>query len=1296
MKSFLFAYLLVSTACAQSTGDFRSVRSGPFEDVSTWERFSAGSWRQTQAVPDRSAPVTTIRDGHTVTLAGTASLGGITIANNGQLTGAGNLTIAGDIENDGELDLKGVAVTWSGNVSLSGTGSSQFGSLNITQGSQSRVSVSMACEGPVAVSSGSNVIFLARLTLGSTLSVLGSFESKDQVMVNGSVRLLGGGSKRFTDIVIGGADTLTSSVNAAVNGSISNDGIVQFDDGILVIDSSVVSLVGQGLTSLASIRVDSGAEFQQHIPVLVSETVTVSDGGFWNASDDLTCRGDVSITGSFWSSSTVHFTDSTSLTGTGTKNFSILDISGRLRINGNYSVDTEINVTGALIHGSVTLTVNGNVTYNVRDNAIGSFYNITILSNVIPFTFVAPSDLVIEGATLRFNNGIIMVMQQLELIRDGTTRITGSGSAYFHNIHVAEQTTFRPNFPITIDGDFLIDGSVIAGSTMSFAGRSQLTGRSTSVVSLTNVTVSPNAELSASLGLLTLTGNLNNNGTINAGDLALNFTSSSTKTISGTSVLRVRDIQVANGTAPIDLLFNSTVEMTGLFTVASGAQVDVNGASGTGKLLLRSLADDPTVDATIGPLTGGAAVFGNVTVQRYLSIEGPHDRIYRYISSPVSPATVSDIQQEVPVTGGFTGSSFCDGCTSHASMFWYDETADGTTDNGYIAFPRFSNADTLATGRGYALFVRADIDPIKSIRNAGYDLTGKVHQGQVSLPVTYTDTGNAGSDGWNLIGNPYPSAIDWNGDGWTRTGISGAIYMLDNGRVPSRYAIWNGSVGVNGGTSVIAQGQGFFVRAFAEGPQLAVSEVAKTNTPTSVFRRPEPRNIVRIRLSDGTNADEAVIHFAEGATDGFDYEFDALKIRSADDDAQQFNIATVLADGSLVAINTLPMPGCAGEIIIDIANAHPGQYSMSIAMSSHDFTASLSDSGAKMELTEDFVYRFSMQDGDRAKQLRLVVVPTSPVPFELTSKSLCADQPGIFEVKTSLTSDLVAIIDGIDVFRAVSEGGRGVVTVPASQLPIGSTPIMILATPKECPWRQASVHDTVRRAALLIVKDVRSTVVCKRGIAVLEALGTTPGSVVNWYENVRDTIVLARGATYETPVLTSSRTYFVALQNPSGCEGPRSRAVAEVQNYEDAMITVVNNEYLCSNYEEGNHWFLNEELLDTAARIPFNAGGYYRLEVLVGSCRSLVVGEFKSSERQSLFQPFPNPTRDKILITSCSYPFDVIVQDLAGVVVCKIMAGPEATHEYQLDLSDLSCGEYIVRVVARDSTTSYRWRVIKE
>ena len=80
------------------------------------------------------------------------------------------------------------------------------------------------------------------------------------------------------------------------------------------------------------------------------------------------------------------------------------------------------------------------------------------------------------------------------------------------------------------------------------------------------------------------------------------------------------------------------------------------------------------------------------------------------------------------------------------------------------------------------------------------EYTGTLNSGNQTISVTKSN------NGWNLVGNPYPSYIDWDKIFPDATNINNAVYFYDvsNNQYESR-------VDYVGASKDIPSGQGFFV-----------------------------------------------------------------------------------------------------------------------------------------------------------------------------------------------------------------------------------------------------------------------------------------------------------------------------------------------------------------------------------------------------------------------------------------------------------------------------------------------------
>jgi hypothetical protein len=145
--------------------------------------------------------------------------------------------------------------------------------------------------------------------------------------------------------------------------------------------------------------------------------------------------------------------------------------------------------------------------------------------------------------------------------------------------------------------------------------------------------------------------------------------------------------------------------------------------------------------------------------------------------------------------------------------------------------------------------------------------------GQIDLNVTYTAEADTG---WNMVGNPYGSAIDWGHPSWTKTNIEPTIYVWDPNT--NQYLTWNGSIGdIEDG--ILAPFQSFWIKA-DENPELIVSEDAKTFGGSFSGKATQQENAPLISINARYSRryqSTAHFSFSESASYGLD-ESDAYKL----------------------------------------------------------------------------------------------------------------------------------------------------------------------------------------------------------------------------------------------------------------------------------------------------------------------------------------------------------------------------------------------------------------------------------
>jgi len=175
--------------------------------------------------------------------------------------------------------------------------------------------------------------------------------------------------------------------------------------------------------------------------------------------------------------------------------------------------------------------------------------------------------------------------------------------------------------------------------------------------------------------------------------------------------------------------------------------------------------------------------------------------------------------------------------------------------------------------------------------------------GTFDFGVTNT-AGGSGSDhdGWNLLGNPYASTIDWDAAGWTKTNVNDAIYIWDG--EAGQFRSYVNGVGTNGGNSLIPSSQAFYVQTNASLPVLQCTEAVKSTTDEPFIYKSEPQQFVRFKLSVEGYQDETVVRFNDQATQAFDGSYDAGK--TANQETYSPSLFTML-DSLAFCINTIPL-----------------------------------------------------------------------------------------------------------------------------------------------------------------------------------------------------------------------------------------------------------------------------------------------------------------------------------------------------------------------------------------------------
>ena len=374
--------------------------------------------------------------------------------------------------------------------------------------------------------------------------------------------------------------------------------------------------------------------------------------------------------------------------------------------------------------------------------------------------------------------------------------------------------------------------------------------------------------------------NFTSNGSFNADNGTLIF-AGTTQVLSGTTNTIFNKITVNAGSTTT---VNSNQQLAGV--LLNYGSLNANG----NLTLLSTAAQTALID---GRSTG--TITGNLTMQRYLAAGFG----YKYFSSPFQAATVNAFSSTVDITAAFP------------NFYTYIENK---ASSGWTAYT--NPANPLNPFQGYAADFGAATAP-KMV-----SITGLVNSG--SLTTKLYNTNQPYTLGFNLIGNPYPSPIDWNASsGWTKTNIDNAIYFFDsasNSQYTGTYSSYINGVSSDGiANNIIASMQGFFVHvspgSYPVTGTLTINNSARVNELSPIFHKSSLNEVndvnprILLRLSAGfstesNSSDPIVIYFDEQASKGFDTSLDAIKLMNTNEHVP--NLYSIAPDASRLAINALP------------------------------------------------------------------------------------------------------------------------------------------------------------------------------------------------------------------------------------------------------------------------------------------------------------------------------------------------------------------------------------------------------
>jgi hypothetical protein len=425
-------------------------------------------------------------------------------------------------------------------------------------------------------------------------------------------------------------------------------------------------------------------------------------------------------------------------------------------------------------------------------------------------------------------------------------------------------------------------------------------------------------------------------------------------TILGFSSVFAQGVKVTGG---VNLLISPDT-----YFIISGTEGNINIVDGKVQLEGNLTVDGDIANSDSLIITSDASLlsYGTVTgkalVERALSGGQMH-----FIGMPVK-ASGAEV-----FTGGFA--------------YAYDET--------HSVWTALTLADNLSALQGYSVqFVGENTVSFNDVLNHGAQSR--------ALQLT--------GDGWNLMANPYPSAVHWDSAGWTKDDVEDNKFYIWNGTGYATYAGVTGTsvnrtpIRVNNANPVIPAMQGFFVKAKQTGT-IGLSDAVRVHS-TEAFRKSEtvsPVQQIRLALTDGKTTDEAVLFFE----DSYDGEISSEKRFSELETVPQLAINE---NGNQLVYNSYQTIPEVQTIPLFTRITEEGEYT--IKTSDYDFSAgsiALEDTktGKQINLSAGMEYSFFALASDRKDRFKLVISGVNGVDYNALSNTVMYEQEKAIVVKFS-------------------------------------------------------------------------------------------------------------------------------------------------------------------------------------------------------------------------------------------------------------------------------------------------------
>ena len=461
-----------------------------------------------------------------------------------------------------------------------------------------------------------------------------------------------------------------------------------------------------------------------------------------------------------------------------------------------------------------------------------------------------------------------------------------------------------------------------------------------------------------------------------------------------------RQPSVTTSTSNYSYCGNMTIESGATLTIGPGKALKVNGTltnTVNGGLVLQS---SPTETGQLIHFTSSVSA----TMQRYIAgwTAGTNNG-WHFLSSPVSSQAIA--------------TAFTDPTPANYDFYGWRESDNLWLNYKAGDFSGWNGGTNFVPGRGYLVAYSSD-----GLRH----FTGSLNVANVEV-TGLTNTGTATYAGFNLIGNPFPCALTWNGQS--------LYWQLSN--IDNNCQIWNEhdasySVIVPGG--IIPPTNGFMVHVSPIGTgSLTLPNMERCFNATPWYKSEETEeNRIVLKAIDaaGQTAQETIIAFNPGATEEFDPLFDSYFLAGY---APMFYSVSRNKD---YALKCLPELNSSLIVPLSFIKNNSNEFGIELITNIPGTNVYLTDLklNKTQNLANDPVYLFSSAAGDAAERFQLSFVLNGTGEEKKLISDIYAWENSVY-VRNQGTSELqVYNLTGQTVFsERISQQGlcRSVLNVPS-------------------------------------------------------------------------------------------------------------------------------------------------------------------------------------------------------------------------------------------------------------------------